>query len=117
LIYSFRMLQRIVLALVVLGAAACGDTKGLSVSEIEPNRGPFLGGERVHIKGTGFSTTGGMKVYFGKKPAKNPVIKEGEIVVEPPPGKEGETVDIEIVFDDSRELKISKAYTYYDPTK
>ena len=88
----------------------CPEKKGLSVTQITPDRGPYLGGDPVHIFGTGFSTTQGMVIYFGKNKARAPVIKEsGEIIVEPPAGTIGETVDVEIDFDDSRKLVSPKA--------
>ena len=95
----------------------CNEKKELAVTKIYPKRGPYMGGDPVTISGTGFSTTQGIKVYFGKNAAGPPVIKEGgEIIVDPPAGEVGQTVDVEIVFDDARTLKIPKAYTYFDPT-
>jgi len=97
--------------------AGCEQKKELAVTKIYPKRGPYMGGDPVTISGTGFSPTQGITVYFGKNKARSPVIKEtGEIVVEPPAGENGATVDVEIVFDDARTLKIPKAYTYFDPT-
>ena len=111
------LLSAIALVFLVLGATGCPEKKGLSVTQITPDRGPYLGGDPVHIFGTGFSTTQGMLIYFGKNKARAPVIKEsGEIVVEPPAGTIGETVDVEIDFDDSRKLISPKAYTYIDPS-
>ena len=105
------------LLLVVTGLAACDEKKELAVTKIYPKRGPFMGGDPVTITGTGFSPQQGITIYFGKKKAKPPVIKEsGEIVVEPPAGDIGTTVDVEIVFDDAKTLKIPAAYTYFDPT-
>jgi hypothetical protein len=101
----------------VLLFGACDQKKELAVTKIHPKRGPYMGGDPVRITGTGFSTTQGIKVYFGKNAAGPPVIKEGgEIIVDPPAGEVGQTVDVEIVFDDARTLKIPKAYTYIDPT-
>jgi hypothetical protein len=85
--------------------------------DIHPKRGPYIGGDPVTISGGNFGITQGMKIYFGKNAAKPPVIKEnGEVVVEPPAGDVNQTVDVVIVIDDSRELRIPKAYTYIDPT-
>src|SRR5688572_19560758 len=118
---TFQALLAGLLSLSIFGGAvfltACNEKKELSVTKIYPKRGPYLGGDPVTISGSGFSPTQGIKVYFGKRPAGPPVIKEtGEIVVEPPAGEVGQTVDVEIVFDDARTLKIPKAYTYFDPT-
>jgi hypothetical protein len=115
-----RMLQALLAGLLLFGlgaTTACSEKKELSVTKIYPKRGPYLGGDPVTISGSGFSPTQGIKVYFGKRPAGPPHIKEtGEIIVEPPAGEVGQTVDVEIVFDDARTLKIPKAYTYFDPT-
>ena len=100
-------------------AAGCSESKKdeLAVKGVHPTRGPYIGGDPVTITGTGFTTTQDITVYFGKNKAKPPVIKEnGEIVVDPPAGENGSTVDIELVFGDARILKIPKAYTYMDPT-
>ncbi len=96
----------------------CEEKKDISVTDIFPKRGPFMGGDPVTIKGTGFTAAQGITVYFGKKKARPPVIKEsGEIIVEPPAGEVGSTVDVEIEFADSRRLVLPKAYSYYDPTR
>jgi hypothetical protein len=98
--------------------AACSKKSGVQISGISPKRGPFLGGDPVTITGSGFSSTQGFSVYFGTNKAKNPIVRgDSEIVVSPPAGKENETVDVEIEFDDAHRMKIPKAYTYYDPTK
>ena len=111
------MRRTALILLVILTAVACSDKKELGVSKIYPTRGPYIGGDPVTISGTGFTPTQGITVYFGKNKARPPVIKEnGEIVVDPPAGTIGEQVDVEIVFDDARTLKIPKAYTYIDPT-
>ena len=104
-------------AAVGLGAACSNEKPELAVKGIHPARGPYIGGDPVTITGTGFSTTQDITVYFGKNKARPPVIKEnGEIVVDPPAGDVGLTVDVELVFGDARILKIPKAYTYIDPT-
>ena len=103
-------------AVVLCAAAACSEQSGRQISGLHPSRGPYIGGDPVTISGHGFTPTTGLKIYFGTKAAKSPIIKENEIIVEPPPGDVGQTVDIEIVFDDSKTMKIPKAYTYIDPT-
>ncbi|HKA88680.1 MAG TPA: IPT/TIG domain-containing protein [Haliangiales bacterium] len=111
--------SRLLLPLLFLvGLLGCEEKKDISVSEIFPKRGPFMGGDPVTIKGTGFSASQGITIYFGKKKARPPVIKgTDEIIVEPPAGEPGASVDVEIEFADSRRLKLEKAYSYYDPTK
>ncbi len=111
------MRRTALLLFAILALAACSEKKELAVTKIYPTRGPYIGGDPVTITGTGFSPSQGITVYFGKNKARPPVIKEnGEIVVDPPAGEVGQIVDVEIVFDDARTLKIPKAYTYIDPT-
>ena len=108
----------VVVASGVAALAGCTEKReGISVSNIHPRRGPYMGGDPVTISGTGFSATLIDSIHFGKNKARPPIIKEnGEVVVEPPSGDIGQTVDVEIVFDDARTVKIPKAYTYIDPT-
>jgi IPT/TIG domain len=102
----------------LLAVAACSEKQdGISVSNIHPRRGPYMGGDPVTISGTGFSATLIDSIHFGKNKARPPVIKEnGDIIVEPPAGQVNETVDIEIILNDARAVKIPNAYTYIDPT-
>lgn len=100
------------------GLLACNEKQeGISVSNIHPRRGPYMGGDPVTISGTGFSATLIDSIHFGKNKARPPVVKEnGDIIVEPPAGQVNETVDIEIILNDARAVKIPNAYTYIDPT-
>ena len=102
----------------VVGLGACSEKQeGPSVSNVHPRRGPYMGGDPVTISGTGFSATLIDSIHFGKNKARPPVVKEnGDIIVEPPAGQVGETVDIEIILNDARTIKIPNAYTYFDPT-
>ena len=101
-----------------LGAlAGCEKEKGLRITDIEPKSGSPLGSSNVTISGSGFEEGGakGATVYFGDKKAK--VIKwmgDSQLVVQPPPGAEGEIVDVEIIFDDARRHVYEDAYTYAD---
>jgi hypothetical protein len=101
------------LLLLLTFSAACSSQEGLKVY---PRRGPYVGGDQVRITGAQFKQSMGVKVYFGKTVADNPVITEDAIIVVAPAGKNGETVDIEIVFDEATTYKIPQSYTYYDPT-
>lgn len=104
----------LVLAAMLFG---CQESK-LSASEIRPKIGPYTGGDPASIRGSGFQTPGpqGMKVYFGKREAKRVVIaSDTELRVEPPAGEVGQTVDVEVVLDDARTLRLAHAYTYIDP--
>jgi IPT/TIG domain-containing protein len=110
-----RKLPAFLLFFLFLGS--CQEKTELSVTKLHPTRGPYMGGDPVTITGSGFKPQLGITIYFGKNKAKPPVIKEnGEIVVEPPAGEIGQTVDVEIVFDDARTLKLPQAYSYFDPT-
>jgi len=108
----------VVVAWGVAGLSACTEKReGISVSNIHPRRGPYMGGDPVTISGTGFSATLIDSIHFGKNKARPPVVKEnGDIIVEPPAGQVNETVDIEIILNDARAVKIPNAYTYIDPT-
>ena len=104
-------------ARLVLFVIGCGEPK-LTVVSLKPNVGPYTGGDPATIHGSGFQTPTphGMKVYFGKRAAQRVVISsDREIVVEPPAGEIGQTVDVEIVFDDARTARLPRAYTYIDP--
>ena len=115
---NVRTLLWIALAL-ALFVGACGKDEGLKITGVEPKQGNYQGGDIVTIQGTGFQSGGakGVKVYFGNAAAKVLAFRgDDELRVEVPGGKEGETVDIEIIFDDSRHNKIEKAYKYINPT-
>lgn len=95
----------------------CGGDEGLKVTKVEPKEGPFGGGDPVRIHGSGFQSSGTRKVdvYFGGNKAQVLEIESGLIVVRPPGGKVGEKVDVQLVFEDSRRIKIDEAYKYIDP--
>jgi hypothetical protein len=94
---------------------ACEDKKGLTVTGVEPKNGKYLGGDRIYIEGTGFSTQG-FTVYFGKKKASNCSIESAsKLVCDSPAGPKDEVVDVQVVFDDSREATLKKAFKYIDP--
>ncbi|HEY5921855.1 MAG TPA: IPT/TIG domain-containing protein [Kofleriaceae bacterium] len=102
----------------MLGLAACGgeDTK-LKVTGIEPEKGDVDGGTYVRIKGNRFIADGARnaKVYFGSR--QGTVIRfasDKELIVEAPGGKQGEKVDVLIIFEPGGELKISKGFEFID---
>ena len=72
------------------------------------------------ITGSGFQSGGatGVRVYFGQRKARV-VAFEGDdkLIVEPPAGKEGSTVDVLLVFDDGSPFTYNDAYTYVDLTE
>ncbi len=94
---------------------ACEESKTLTVTGIEPKNGKYLGGDRVHIEGSGFSTQG-FTVYFGKKKASN-CLRESTValVCDTPAGVKDDQVDVQVVFDDSKEATLKKAFKYIDP--
>jgi IPT/TIG domain-containing protein len=94
---------------------ACEESKTLTVTGLEPTKGKYLGGDRVHILGTGFSTQG-FTVYFGKKKASN-CLRESPtgLVCDSPAGTKDEQVDVQVIFDDSKEATLKKAFKYIDP--
>src|SRR5687767_3551146 len=98
-----RRLPLLPLLVLVLGLAACGseDTK-LKVTGIEPEKGDVEGGTYVRIKGNRFIADGARnaKVYFGSR--QGTVIRfasDSELIVEAPGGKEGDVVDVLIIFE------------------
>jgi hypothetical protein len=100
------------------GAAACDKPEGLRITGIEPKSGPYTGGDPVTITGTGFSTAGqpGVEVWFGDKKGTNIRFRgDTALVVDPPAGEIGQTVDVLVRFDDARSKTIEKSYTYKDP--
>ena len=105
--------------LCALAVAGCSKTEGLQITGIDPTSGDMNGGQVVTIHGSGFQsgTTKGVKVYFGNRSAKvRGFSGDDELRVEAPGGKEGEVVDIEIIFDDSRRNKQEKAFKYINMT-
>jgi hypothetical protein len=105
-------------ALAALALLGCSGKSGLSVTGLKPDKGPNYGGDPVTISGSGFTEPKqGIKIYFGNKRTKPPVIvSDTEIRVDPPAGAVGETVDVELYFDDARSVRLPKAYTYLDAT-
>jgi hypothetical protein len=115
-----RVGATLVVALMALAAlAGCDHKKGLRITSVEPKTGPYTGGTVITLNGSGFMEGGakGVKIYFNDREATRVYIEgDDKIKVEPPPGEINETVDILLVFDDARDLKITQAYTYQDFT-
>lgn len=105
-------------ALFALAAAGCEKEKGLKIKAVSPASGPADGGGAVTIHGNGFTQGGaqGVKVMFGDRPARF-LRFEGDtkMLVAPPPGEIGQTVDIQVLFGDAREHTFPAAYSYIDP--
>ena len=101
----------------VIGASACSKDEGLKIKRIEPKEGPFGGGDPVTIYGSGFQEGGAksVDVYFGKKKAKIRGFEGSEkLLVETPGGAVNQTVDVILIFGDSRKLEIKGGYKYID---
>jgi hypothetical protein len=106
----------LILLAIVVALAACGgnDTK-LKVTGLDPDRGDVDGGTYVRIKGNRFIADGARnaKVYFGSR--QGTVVRfasDNELIVEAPGGKDGENVDVLIIFEPGGELKLPHAFTF-----
>lgn len=113
-----RVLALAVLLVFSIGAVGCDDEKGLKIKSISPKTGPADGGGSVTIHGNGFKEGGalGVKVYFGDKVARFLRFDgDDKMLVVPPPGEIGQTVDVQVIFGDGREHKFPSAYAYIDP--
>ena len=113
-----RRAHLILLAIVVAALAACGgnDTK-LKVTGLDPDKGDVDGGTYVRIKGNRFIADGARnaKVYFGSR--QGTVVRfasDNELIVEAPGGKDGENVDVLIIFEPGGELKLPHAFTFVE---
>jgi len=105
----------ILVLLAIAGLSACGsnDTT-LKVTGIEPDRGDADGGQYVKIYGNAFVNPVRIaKVYFGSREGTvDRFASDSEMVVQAPGGKDGETVDVLIIFEPGGEKKIPKAFTF-----
>src|SRR6185312_13637065 len=113
-----RRAHLILLAIVVAALAACGgnDTK-LKVTGLDPDHGDVEGGSYVRIKGNRFIADGARnaKVFFGSR--QGTVVRfanDNELIVEAPGGKDGEVVDVLIIFEPGGEVKLPHAFTFTD---
>jgi hypothetical protein len=105
--------------LLLAAASGCSEKKGLRITGIEPVNGIHTGNTLVTIRGGGFQQEGakGVKVLFGAQEARVlGFVGDDVLKVETPPGEVGKTVDILVVFDDSRSLSYEKAFTYTEDT-
>ncbi len=108
-------IRLIFVGLLLVTLASCGGKGGLSVTGVEPNKGPHYG-DNVFLTGSGFKPTAGVSIYFGDKKAKDYVVEsESKIKVFAPAHPVCSVVDIKLVFDDATSIVVPKAYTYIDP--
>ena len=102
----------------LLGTGACSSKDGgLKIKRVEPNEGAWEGGDQVTIYGSGFAKGGtrNVDVFFGKEKARVTSFEsDDKMIVETPGGKKDQQVDIVIIFADSRQTKLNKAFTYID---
>jgi len=87
----------------------------LAITGIEPDTVDEYGGTYVVIKGTRFIADGprNVKVYFGSR--QGTVIRfasDRELIVQTPPGKEGEVVDVLVIFDPGGQKKLPGALKF-----
>lgn len=88
-------------------------TTALTLSDVDPDHGPFVGGTEVVISGTGFA--GSLTVRFGGtavQATKVTLLSPIALKVETPPGQVG-TADVEVTRG-KETAKLPKAFTY-DP--
>jgi hypothetical protein len=107
------------LPLVLLfGLAACeDDDPKLRISKLNPVEGDTEGGTFVRIQGNRFLKDGprNAKVYFGSRQAL--IIRwqsDTELIVQTPPGKPEEQVDVLVIFDPGGQLTLKKAFKYIE---
>jgi hypothetical protein len=88
-------------------------TPKLAVTGIEPSVGDTSGGTAVRVLGSGFTADGPrkVKVFFGThEGAMVRFASDSELLVQAPPGKVGDTVDITVMFEPGGELKVPRDY-------
>jgi hypothetical protein len=112
-------LLSLLLALVALGGViACSDDDPkLKVTDLSPITGDTEGGTFVVIKGNRFLKDGprNAKVYFGSRQAQ--IIRwqsDSELIVQAPPGKPDEVVDVLVIFDPGGQLTLKKVFKYIE---
>ena len=101
----------------VVGLAACKDDPKLKITGIEPETGDVNGNTYVVIKGNRFIADGprNVKVYFGSR--QGSVVRfasDRELVVQAPPGKPDEVVDVLVIFDPGGQKKLEKAFKFVE---
>ncbi|MFY1827622.1 IPT/TIG domain-containing protein, partial [Myxococcus fulvus] len=91
-------------------------TRPLSLVSITPGRGPSSGGTKVVLEGTGFSTSGTVRVLFGTTPAlRVRVLGMRRLEAYTPNGLRG-AVDVSVVQDGAPPAVLEDAYIFDQPT-
>jgi hypothetical protein len=96
-------------------APAAKTPPALSVTALDPTTGDPGGGTYVRVMGAGFLAGGPhpLKLYFGSRQGTVVrVARDGELIVQAPGGKAGETVDVLFVFEPGGEVRLRRAFTY-----
>ena len=108
-----NLFSRLAVMLLVIGvgvAGLSGCSKGVGVSEVEPNWGNVAGKDDAVIHGRGFKA--GMTVHFGKTQVTNVVIESPtKIRVKTPSGPEG-LVDVIVTDEDGKSYAVKDGYRY-----
>lgn len=89
----------------------------LAITGIEPAIGDRDGGTYVRITGRGFLSDGPInaKLYFGNH--QGTVVRfasDSELIAQAPGGKDGDTVDLLVIFEGKGELKLPHAFTFVE---
>ncbi len=90
----------------------------LKITSLDPTQGDVEGGSYVVLKGERFIKDGprAAKVYFGANQGSVVrFVSDTELIVQSPPGKANEVVDVRVVFEPGGELTLPKAFTYAKP--
>lgn len=115
------MPRLLALLFVVLGLVACKEDKKLKVTGLDPTSGSIEGGDVITVKGNRFTEDGArnVKVYFAGKPADFLEWDgDSELKVRAPAGdKDGDKVDVLLVFEPGGEITLHQAYTYHETKK
>jgi len=86
-----------------------------ALTAVSPASGDSEGGTYVVLEGKGYIKDGprNAKVYFGS--TQGTVVRfqnDTDLIVQAPPGKAGDVVDVKIVFDPGGTVTLAKAFTY-----
>jgi hypothetical protein len=99
-------------------AIGCGeDDPKLKVYDLSPTSGSTEGGDYIIIKGNRFTKDGprNAKIYFGSHQAQFISWQsDSQLIVQSPPGKAGDVVDVMIIFDPGGRLTIKKIFKYVE---
>jgi len=112
---------------IVTTAAGCSDTKTaivsvtaistVTVTNVTPNKGTYLGGTSVTITGSGFNA--GASVSFGGQPATNVVVTNATTITATTPAGSPGAVNVTVTNTDTTTGTLVNGYTYkprqFDP--